>query len=172
MSPAKLSPALLARRGPAKNHPAQVSSNLFYLATIIIHGKSFRRLPIAPPSLTLAADLFITDEKDMTKSRTSSYLDLGPLYGNNKDEQRLIRTFSDGMLKKDAFSEHRLLGQPPGVCALIIAFNRFHNYIVGELATINENERFSIPAGMNKDSEAYAKAVEVRDEDLFQTGRL
>lgn len=108
----------------------------------------------------------------MTKSRTSSYLDLGPLYGNNKEEQRRIRTFKDGQLKKDAFSEQRLLGQPPGVCALIIAFNRFHNHIVGELAAVNENGRFNIPASTKENGESYVKALEVRDEDLFQTGRL
>ena len=75
----------------------------------------------------------------------------------------------DGKLKKDAFSEKRLLGQPPGVCALIIAFNRYHNYIVGELATINENGRFSKP---DKDHPKYGEAVDTRDEELFQTGRL
>lgn len=30
--------ALLARDGPAKEHPSKISSNLFYLATVIIHG--------------------------------------------------------------------------------------------------------------------------------------
>lgn len=30
--------ALLARDGPAKEHPSRISSNLFYLATVIIHG--------------------------------------------------------------------------------------------------------------------------------------
>ena len=111
----------------------------------------------------------------MTKSRSSSYLDLGPLYGNNAAEQRLIRTGKDGRLKRDAFSEKRLLGQPPGVAALLIAFNRYHNYIVGELAAINENGRFTLQEDMrhlNTETRKYPDPVAVRDEELFQTGRL
>lgn len=82
-----------------------------------------------------------------------------------------MRTKENGMLKKDTFAEERLIGQPPGACAILIAFNRFHNYIVGELATINENDRFSKPTG-NPDTPDYKKALAKRDNDLFQTGRL
>ncbi|KAK4118839.1 heme peroxidase family protein [Parathielavia appendiculata] len=142
---------LLARKGSAREHPTKVSSALFHFATIIIH------------------DLFHTDEKDNTKVKNSSYLDLGPLYGHNQAEQDKVRAFKDGLLKKDVFAEPRLLGQPPGVCALIIAFNRFHNYIVRELAIINESGRFSLPAEGQRD---YKEALEDRDNALFQTGRL
>lgn len=45
-------------------------------------------------------------------------------------------------------------------------FNRFHNYVVENLAKINENGRFTKPAESN--TKAYAKY----DNDLFQTGRL
>lgn len=131
-----------------------MSSHLFYFATIIIH------------------DIFRTDDKDNTKVVSSSYLDLGPLYGHNQKQQNTVRTFQDGMLKKDAFAEWRLLGQPPGVCALIVAFNRFHNYVVQEIAGINENGRFSLPAGMTSDHPGYKAAQLKRDNDLFQTARL
>lgn len=83
-----------------------------------------------------------------------------------------MRAFIDGLLKTDTFSEKRLLTQPPGVCALLVAFNRFHNWIVGELAFINEAGRFSLPTGMEKDDPRYAEAMAKRDNDLFQTGRL
>lgn len=82
-----------------------------------------------------------------------------------------MRTFKNGTLKKDTFAEARLIGQPPGACAMLITFNRFHNYIVGELATINENGRFSMPDG-KPDTEQYKAALAKRDNDLFQTGRL
>lgn len=144
--------SLLARKGSAKEHPAKVSSALFHFATIIIH------------------DLFHT--VDETRLKNSSYLDLGPLYGNNWEEQKRVRTFKDGLLKKDVFAEPRLLGQPPGVCALMIAFNRFHNYIVQELAIINEHGRFSLPAGVTRNHPEYDNAQMKRDNDLFQTGRL
>lgn len=122
---------------------------LFYLASIIIH------------------DLFRTDHANFGISQTSSYLDLAPLYGSNQEEQNLMRTFKDGELKPDCFSEQRLLGFPPGVGALLIMFNRFHNNVVKNLAAINEGGRFRRPKsdGSKDDWRKY-------DEDLFQTGRL
>lgn len=97
---------------------------------------------------------------------TSSYLDLGPLYGNNQDEQNAVRTFKDGKLKPDCFSAKRVLGFPPGVGVLLIMFNRFHNYIASQLAQINEGGRFTKP------DEADLKAYARWDNDLFQTARL
>lgn len=145
---------LFARRGPAKEHPAKFSSIAISLATIIIH------------------DIFRTDDIDNNKVASSSYLDLGPLYGHNQKMQDTVRTFKDGKVKPDTFAEPRILGQPPGVGALLISFNRFHNYVVSQLAEINEGGRFSI-SPINKlkgmsDEQAEAK----RDNDLFQTGRL
>jgi len=141
--PGEVFDKLLARQGPPKEHPNKVSSMLFYLATLIIH------------------DLFRTGDDtkndpnpNFNISSTSSYLDLSPLYGNNIKEQEAVRTMKDGMLKPDTFSEHRLLGFPPGVCALLITFNRFHNYVSGELKRINEDGRFNPnPRLSNKDAE-------------------
>jgi Animal haem peroxidase len=65
---------------------------------------------------------------------TSSYLDLSPLYGRNEKEQTAMRTFKDGLLKPDCFSSKRILGFPPGVGVMLIMFNRFHNYVVTQLA--------------------------------------
>ena len=48
----------------------------------------------------------------------------------------------------------------------MICFNRFHNYIVQQLALINEGGRFTKPG--NNSTAAEAK----HDNDLFQTGRL
>lgn len=125
------------------------------LATIIIH------------------DIFRTDDVDPNKHSSSAYLDLGPLYGHNAEQQKTIRTFQDGKIKPDAFAEPRLLGQPPGVGALMVSFNRFHNYVVRQLALINEAGKFSMPMTVNtQDKSAYEKATAKRDNDLFQTGRL
>ncbi|KAF2749194.1 heme peroxidase [Sporormia fimetaria CBS 119925] len=140
-------------------HPNGISSVLFYLASIIIH------------------DLFRTDHKDPSISLTSSYLDLSPLYGSNQKEQDLMRTKSDGKIKPDCFSEARLLFFPPGVGVLLIMFNRFHNYVVENLAAINENNRFPKPSPPSNPTDAeavkaYDAKVKKYDEDLFQTGRL
>ena len=100
-------------------------------------------------------------------SSTSSYLDLAPLYGNNEEQQQAVRTMTDGMLKPDAFSEFRILGFPPGVSALLVLFNRFHNYVAGELKRINETGRFSPNPRLSK--EDASKKV---DNDLFNSARL
>jgi hypothetical protein len=146
-------------RKHAELHPNRISSVLFYLASIIIH------------------DCFRTDHADYANSMTSSYLDLSPLYGSNQAEQDLMRTHVDGKIKPDCFSEARLLFFPPGVGALLIMFNRFHNYVVENLAAINEGNRFAKPvqptdAKDEKATELYNSKIKKYDEDLFQTGRL
>ncbi|KAH7119549.1 heme peroxidase [Dendryphion nanum] len=148
-------------------HPNRISSVLFYVGSIIIH------------------DIFRTDHENYEMSLTSSYLDLAPLYGSNQDEQNMMRTFKDGKLKPDSFSEKRLLLFPPGVSVLLVMFNRFHNYIVENLALINENGQFTKPTpptakdfdNYEKDRAEYqqqlAQITDAEyDNDLFQTGRL
>jgi linoleate 10R-lipoxygenase len=50
-------------------------------------------------------------------------------------------------------------------------FNRFHNYVVDQLAVINEGGRFNKPGG-GLTAELQEKAWAKYDNDLFQTGRL
>ncbi|EXJ92051.1 hypothetical protein A1O3_00601 [Capronia epimyces CBS 606.96] len=141
--------AVFARGDTAREHPNKLSSMLFYLATIIIH------------------DCFHTDERDYSTVKTSSYLDLAPLYGSSEEAQSKIRTFKDGLLKPDTFAENRILGFPPGVCAIVVCFNRFHNYVALQLKEINEGGRFKIPTDEND-----VKGIAKLDNDLFQTARL
>ncbi|KAH8904704.1 linoleate diol synthase [Coniochaeta sp. PMI_546] len=141
------------KRTEYKKHPNNVSSVLWYWAAIIIH------------------DLFWTDYPDMSKSKTSSYLDLSPLYGSNQGMQDSIRTFKDGKLKPDAYADKRLLGMPPGVSVILIMFNRFHNHVAENLAAINEGGRFTPPSD-KLDEEKKAAGWKKYDEDLFQTARL
>ncbi|KAL1305155.1 hypothetical protein AAFC00_002079 [Neodothiora populina] len=150
--PGMLFDLLMARDHPVE-HPNRISSMLFYLASIIIH------------------DLFRTSHEDFRISDTSSYLDLSPLYGSDEGEQHRMRTFKDGKIKPDCFSETRLLAFPPGVGTLLIMFNRFHNYTVEQIALINEGGRFTPPA-KNLPEEKYHRALKRYDNDLFQTGRL
>lgn len=129
------------------------SLSSWYWATIITH------------------DLFWTDYRDPTRNKTSSYLDLSPLYGSNQEMLDSIRTFKDGKLKADSFADKRLLGQPPGVCTLIVMFNRFHNHAAENLAALNEGGRFTPPPAHLEGEEAEA-AWKRYDEELFQTARL
>ncbi|KAI0007940.1 linoleate diol synthase precursor [Xylariaceae sp. FL0662B] len=135
-----------------REHPNKLSSMMFYLAIIITH------------------DVFQTNPRDRDINLASSYLDLSPLYGRNEEEQKAMRTFKDGLLKTDCFSSKKILGFPPGVGAFLIMFNRFHNYVVTQLALINEGGRFTKP-GSSRDSNKWS-AWKKYDNELFQTGRL
>ncbi|RMZ75993.1 hypothetical protein DV738_g5153, partial [Chaetothyriales sp. CBS 135597] len=142
--------SIFAARKERREHPNRISSMLFYLASIIIH------------------DCFHTDERDSSRVKTSSYLDLSPLYGSSEEDQAKVRTFTDGLLKPDTFSNPRILGFPPGVAALLICFNRFHNYVALQLKEINQDGRFSVNPTIRDPAVAQKKV----DEDIFQTARL
>ncbi|KAF2969292.1 hypothetical protein GQX73_g4248 [Xylaria multiplex] len=143
----------IMKRTNYRKHPNNTSSILWYWADIVIH------------------DLFWTDQRDITKNKTSSFLDLSPLYGSNQEMQDSVRTFKDGMMKPDTFADKRLLGQPPGVSVILVMFNRFHNYVAQNLAAINEGGRFT-PPSPGLDEEKAAAAWKKYDNDLFQTARL
>ena len=93
-------------------------------------------------------DIFRTNSSDKNISDSSSYLDLSPLYGYTDEMQRKVRDgeFKLGLLKPDTFAEDRLLRQPPGVCIMLVMYNRYHNYAARQLRRINENGRFSVPS--------------------------
>ncbi len=120
---------LMARDVDGRESPSGLSSMLLYHATIIIH------------------DIFRTNDKDKNISDTSSYLDLSPLYGFTDEMQRAVRDnkYKLGLLKPDTFAEDRLLRQPPGVCIMLVMYNRYHNYAATQLRRINENGKFTVP---------------------------
>jgi Animal haem peroxidase len=133
----------LVLRTKYKPHPNKISSLLYYMTVLISH------------------DLSRPSTKDATINLNSSYLDLAPLYGSSQEEQNIARTFSNGTLKPDTISDIRLELYPPGVSALLICFNRFHNYVAAQLLEINEAGKFSP-----------LKDPAILDNDLFQTARL
>ncbi|GAA5912247.1 hypothetical protein JCM6882_005206 [Rhodosporidiobolus microsporus] len=138
----------LLKRGEFKPHPSGISSMLFAFATIIIHSA------------------FQTGREDGNINEASSYLDLSPLYGNNADEQKTVRSFEQGKLFPDVIASNRLFFMPPAVVALLVMFNRNHNYIVHHLYEINEDGKFKPWDSL--DDEGKKK----QDERLFQQGRL
>ena len=42
-------------------------------------------------------------------------------------------------------TSYRLVRQPPGVCIMLVMYNRYHNYAATQLRRINENSRFQVP---------------------------
>ncbi|RBR08804.1 hypothetical protein FVER53590_12540 [Fusarium verticillioides] len=132
--PSDLFDKLMAREEGGRESKSGLSAMLIYHATIIIH------------------DIFRTNDNDKNISDSSSYLDLSPLYGYTTEMQRKVRDdkFKLGLLKPDTFAEDRLLRQPPGVCIMLVMYNRYHNYAARQLLRINENGRFRVPAMYEK----------------------
>ena len=74
----------------------------------------------------------------------TSYLDLSPLYGSNKETQASVRSRKNGLLHPDQFADNRFWLQSAGLTALAVFFNRNHNYLPKTLLEVNENGRFNI----------------------------
>ncbi|GAA6058664.1 hypothetical protein JCM10212_004075 [Sporobolomyces blumeae] len=138
----------LMKRDKFVPHPSGISSLLFAFATCITHS------------------CFNTNRQDPNINDASSYLDLSPLYGNTLEEQKKVRTYTDGKIHDDVVASQRLFLMPPSTCALMVVFSRNHNWIVDKLMQINQNDRFK-PFDSLDDN-----AKKQQDEDLFQTARL
>ncbi|KAF9006152.1 linoleate diol synthase [Cyathus striatus] len=135
---------LLKRDGFVK-HPGGLSSLMFSFAPLVIHS------------------VFRTSHYDPNINETSSYVDLAPLYGNNQDEQDRVRV-RDG--------RDRLLLLPPAVCAILVLFNRNHNYIAKKLLEINERGAYEDPSNLKSDDPASKAKLLAQEEEIFQTARL
>ena len=138
----------MARKPEGRKSSSGLSAMLIYHATIIIHGQNIYLICSPFIQLTeVVKDIFRTNSSDKNISDSSSYLDLSPLYGYTDEMQRKVRDgeFKLGLLKPDTFAEDRLLRQPPGVCIMLVMYNRYHNYAARQLRRINENGRFSVP---------------------------
>jgi linoleate 10R-lipoxygenase len=152
--PGLLFDTLLRREGFVK-HPGGLSSLMFSFAALVIHS------------------VFRTSHRDVNINETSSYVDLAPLYGNNQKDQDLIRIKDGrGKLHPDTFAEDRLLLLPPAVCALLVLFNRNHNYIADKLLDINERGTYADPATLSKDVPEQNVKLLAQEESIFQTARL
>lgn len=127
--------------------------------------------PIPKYNANISLDCFQTDHVDNSVSKTSSYLDLSILYGDTQEDQNEMRTFKDGKIKPDCFAEERLIAFPPACGVMLILLNRFHNYVVQQLAAVNERGRFTKPSGQGTSTSIKAAWAKY-DNDLFQTGRL
>jgi len=155
LSPAALPPAELVfdkllKQDKFVEHPGGISSLFFAFADLIIHN------------------VFNTDHRSpgYTINQASSYLDLSPLYGTSQQAVNHVRLHDGtGRLKPDVFADPRLLNMPPAVCALLVIFNRNHNYVAEKILSINEFGKFKYPLPDQATRDA-------QDEEIFQRARL
>lgn len=130
--------------------------------------------------------VFNTDHANPSTNKSSSYLDLSPLYGSSDQQVKAIRrNDGSGKLHEDVFADFRLLFMPPSTGALLILFCRNHNvrrvcsfshwssdnlyahqYIAEKLLKINEFGTF------RSLSTLMLEHVEQQDDELFNRARL
>ncbi|RXW15244.1 hypothetical protein EST38_g10604 [Candolleomyces aberdarensis] len=148
--------------------PELIFEHLLKARDRVDHAGGNSALTFAFASL-VTHSLFKTRISNLWINDASSYLDLSPLYGNNAEEVKAIREPSSGgrgLIYPDTFADAGLPFLPPAVGALIILFNRNHNYIAGQLLKLNEKKKWS-PYPI---SDA-AKAMQ-QDDEIFETARL
>ncbi|KZP19344.1 heme peroxidase [Athelia psychrophila] len=134
------------------NNPDGLSSLTFAYGTLVIH--SVFRSGMTNPKL----------------NETSSFFDLSPLYGDDIEEQLSVRNRTGkGLLAPDCFVDDRMLFLPPAAAALLVVFNRNHNYIAGELLK-NEKEarNWTDPSLLQWDTLKRNK----QDDEIFELARL
>ncbi|KAI9435341.1 linoleate diol synthase [Lactarius indigo] len=145
----------LLKRKEFSRHPAGLSSMMFSFAALVIHT------------------VFRTSHENVNINETSSYVDLAPLYGNDKKRLNQIRVHDGrGLIHNDTFAEDRLMLLPPAVCVILVLFSRNHNYIANKLLEINERETYVKPEHILPTDPNRAKKIADQDEDIFQTARL
>ncbi|KAL5402105.1 hypothetical protein PMIN06_002137 [Paraphaeosphaeria minitans] len=139
--------ALLKREGPFRKHPSGLNRLFFSFATVVIH------------------ECFQTSRSDPWINETSSYVDLGTLYGNTEKEQKYVRTYENGLIYPDSIASDRIMMMPPGVVAVMLLFSRNHNHVAENLFAVNECGKYK---PWNKLDDAGKKW---QDEDIFQLTR-
>ncbi|KAH8986848.1 linoleate diol synthase [Lactarius akahatsu] len=145
----------LLKRKKFEMHPGGLSSMMFSFAALVIHT------------------VFRTSHKNVNINETSSYVDLAPLYGNDKKRLDQIRVHDGrGLIHPDTFAEERLMFLPPAVCVILVLFSRNHNHIANKLFEINERQTYIKPGDIPHTDKDRAKKIADQDEDIFQTARL
>ncbi|KAF8307548.1 heme peroxidase [Clavulina sp. PMI_390] len=141
---------MLIRRDKFVPHPAGLSGLFFNYATTVIHS------------------VFRTSRTDWNVNETSSYVDMGILYGNTQAHQDKMRIVDGlGKIVPDTFAETRILSLPRGVTALLVMFNRNHNYLADMLLAINERGHWSSDLASLTPAQ-----IQQQDYEIFNTARL
>ncbi|KAF8623795.1 hypothetical protein AX17_007298 [Amanita inopinata Kibby_2008] len=142
----------LLRASDTMAHPNDVSGMAFAVATILAL------------SLYREADPHSRSEHN----GTSPYLDLSPLYGVDETDTDKIRMKDGrGMLSPDCFCEDRLDMLPDSVPALLVLWNRYHNYVAMRLLLYNEKNEWVDPSNVEHEVER----PEIQDDEIFNLAR-
>ncbi|KAF8724506.1 hypothetical protein AX14_008737 [Amanita brunnescens Koide BX004] len=134
-----------------KDHPRGISGLAFAFAAI----------------LALSLHREDTPKSKLKHNKTSPYFDLSPLYGVNEMETSSIRMKDGrGMLWPDSFTEDRLDMLPESVPALLVLWNRYHNYVAKQLLSYNEDNQWKDPDNLMLSEQCLRQ-----DNEIFDVAR-
>ncbi|KAF8335122.1 heme peroxidase [Amanita rubescens] len=118
-----------------QDHPHGISSIAFAFASIL--------------ALSVFRDVDSQSDIKIEHNKASPYFDLSPLYGSN-DTGRIRMNDGQGMLRPDSFDEDKRLDMlPDSVPALLVLWNRYHNYVAKQLFSHNEHNKWEEPAKLS-----------------------
>ncbi|KAG6864426.1 hypothetical protein C0991_009578 [Blastosporella zonata] len=105
-------------------------------------------------------------------NETSPYLDLSPLYGANDSESELVRAKDGrGMLSPDCVYDDRVMFYSPAVAALLILWNRNHNYIARHLLLTNEGKKWVDPLEHDSPDGNISSGLLAQDNEIFRIAK-
>ncbi|KAG5636080.1 hypothetical protein H0H81_009200 [Sphagnurus paluster] len=147
----------LLKKSRHEDHANNINSLVAALACVISRGQ---------------LSLHRVDENRLEYNQTSPFLDLSPLYGTNKSESDTVRAKDGtGMLSPDCYYDIRATFLPPAVSALLILWNRNHNYIARHLLLNNERKEWKEPSDPNLENGITPPWLLAQDDQIFEIAR-
>ncbi|KAF8064174.1 heme peroxidase [Lyophyllum atratum] len=151
--------------------PHLVFDNLLKSSQHADHPNGINSLCVAL-STVISLSLVRVNENRPEYNQTSPTLDLSPLYGETDSEADLVRAKDGrGMLSPDCFVDDRAMFLSPAVSALLILWNRNHNFIARHLLLNNEGKKWVDPSEQDSADGALSPRLAAQDDEIFKIAR-
>ncbi|KDQ51439.1 hypothetical protein JAAARDRAFT_530376 [Jaapia argillacea MUCL 33604] len=162
------------------SHPAQALPDVGDVFDSLLRSQNREVHPNGISGLTVAfatiisLTLFRTSPSDADYNETAPRFDLSPLYGSSHDEESLVRNKDGrGMLSPDCFYEDRTLFLPPAVSALLVLWNRNHNFIARRLFLTKTNSPYIDPSTLPLNADgSLESSLASQDDEIFKQARI
>ncbi|GLB44633.1 hypothetical protein LshimejAT787_1702600 [Lyophyllum shimeji] len=149
----------------------QVFDDLLRGAQHADHPNGINALCVALAAV-ISLSLVRVNKKRPEYNETSPTLDLSPLYGVTDSESDMVRSKDGrGMLSPDCFYDDRVTFLPPAVSALLILWNRNHNFIARQLLLNNEGKKWVDPSEQDTAEGTLSPRLAAQDDEIFQIAR-
>lgn len=151
--------------------PHRVFDDLLRSSQHVDHQNGINGLCVALATV-ISLTLVRINEKRPEYNETSPTLDLSPLYGVTDSESDMVRSKDgSGMLSPDCFYDDRPIFLSPAVSALLILWNRNHNFIARQLLLNNEGKKWVDPSEQDSLDGTLSPRMAIQDDEIFKIAR-